>query len=171
MLRPAARLSLRVHVERHRPAFASEHVRPSISSEVPRKVDHAAGELRAGIERGRHVDLASRRVIGSQVVVRPGHDIEHAIPVEIGCSRAPGVVELVETLRAEPARRCLGSDDAPVEILERYVLESHLARSSGVQRDRTVTRAAILGRASRDVVRLVQNRANDVGIERHADGA
>ena len=163
---PAAILALGVDVQGHRPALAGEHVGPAVAGEVEGVVGPRRREVRGGTLRRRHVQLVPLRVVGAEVVERARHDVEDAVAIEVAGAGPPRVVEVVEPLHAEPRRDGFDRHGLDVQVLERQVLESHVA-GADIERDRSKAHP-VLGGAGPEVEAAVQRRADDIGVDRHA---
>ncbi len=105
---PSAILAPGIHVEHHRPHFGSQHVGPSVAGEIGRVGHHVQGVVRARVVGLTEVDLTARRVVGTPIVVRPGHHVQHAVLVDVGDGGIPGVVKFVEPLHGEVAGGLFG---------------------------------------------------------------
>ena len=165
---PTPRFTLRIDVERDSGIGAGEarvdDIGPTVAGEVGGELHPAVGrEPVRRIRRRCQVDLPAAAVVGSEVEVRPGDDVEHAVVVEVVRTRAPAEIEVAEPLHAEAAGDLLLRARSQREILERDVLEPHFRGATHIQRDRPIPPGVVIGNPARAGV--VDKRPDDVGVE------
>ena len=164
---PAAKLILRIDIEVEG-VPDSPHTKligPAVAGEITREVLHAViGIFGRRIHGLREIDLPRLREIGTQVVVGSGGNVVDSIVVEIGGSRTPGIVEVIQLLHAEVGRDFFERQRLLAQVAVGDVPEPNLSGTADIERHRAVLPGGVL-RSGAGYGALVQEGTNNRGVE------